>query len=57
MSRVSQESGLSPSISGGGINLGKDNGPDIDMGRKTEPSISSGGVGISQEITNIGGVK
>ena len=57
MSRVSQKSGLSPSISGGGINLGKDNGPDIDMGRKTEPSISSGGVGISQEITNIGGVK
>ena len=46
MSR-SSKSELSPSVTGG-------NG--IDMGRKSQPSVTSGGVGISEEITNIGGV-
>jgi hypothetical protein len=26
------------------------------MGRKSEPSLTSGGIGISQEVTNIGGM-
>ena len=56
MSRVSQKSGLSPSITRGSnaINLGKDSG--VDMGRKAQPSVTSGGIGISQEVTNIAGV-
>jgi len=59
MSRVSQKSPLSPSVSGGsgGIDLGKDGGGvDIDMGGKVQPSVTTGGIGISQEVTNIGGV-
>jgi hypothetical protein len=55
MSKVSRKSDLSPSITKGsnGIDLGK---RDADMGRKSEPSITSGGLGISQEVTNIGGM-
>jgi hypothetical protein len=55
MSRTSSKSPLSPSVTGGsGINLGKSGG--VDLGRKTEPSITSGGVGISTEVANIGGL-
>jgi hypothetical protein len=57
MSRVSRKSELSPSItkSGGGIDLGKN---DFDMGRKgkTSPSVTSGGIGVSTEVTNVGGL-
>jgi hypothetical protein len=64
MSRVSQKSGLSPSISKGsssGIDLGKDSGIDlgknsgVDMGQKSQPSVGASGVGITQEVANIGG--
>jgi hypothetical protein len=34
--------------------LGKNNG--VDMGRKTQPSVTSGGVGVTREVTNIAGV-
>ena len=56
MSRVSQKSGLSPSITKGSnaIDLGKDSG--VDMGRKSQPSITSGGIGVTQEVTNVGGM-
>jgi len=56
MSRVSRKSELSPSItkSSNGIDLGKNSG--VDMGRKSEPSLTSGGIGIRQEVTNIGGM-
>ncbi|NQE37532.1 hypothetical protein [Microcoleus asticus] len=56
MSRVSSKSSLSPSATRGSsaIDLGKDSG--IDMGRKTTPSISSGGIGITEEVANIGGM-
>ena len=56
MSRVSRKSELSPSITRGssGIDLGKNSG--VDMGRKSEPSITSGGIGLKQEVTNIGGM-
>ena len=56
MSRVSRKSELSPSITRGssGIDLGKNSG--VDMGRKSEPSLTSGGIGITQEITNVGGM-
>ena len=56
MSRVSRKSELSPSIARGssGIDLGKNNG--VDMGRKSEPSITSGGIGLTQEVTNVGGM-
>jgi|GEM_PF-1327647 len=56
MSRVSQKSNLSPSIAkgSGSIDLGKNSG--VDMGQKTQPSITSGGIGITQEITSIGGI-
>jgi len=54
--RVSQKSGLSPSITKGSnaINLGKNSG--VDMGRKAQLSVTSGGIGITQEVTNIAGV-
>jgi hypothetical protein len=54
--RISKKSELSPSITRGssGIDLGKNSG--IDMGRKSEPSITSGGIGITQEITSVGGI-
>jgi len=56
MSNRTRKSELSPSITGGGsnIDLGKSGG--VDMGRKSEPSITSGGVGITREVTNVGGV-
>ena len=56
MSKVSRKSELSPSITRGsnGIDLGKNNG--VDMGRKSEPSLTSGGIGITQEITSVGGM-
>jgi len=56
MSRGSRKSELSPSVTRGGsnINLGKSDG--VDMGRKTQPSVTSGGLGVTTEITNIGGV-
>jgi hypothetical protein len=56
MSRASQKSGLSPSITKGSnrIDLGKNSG--VDMGRKAQPSVTSGGIGITQEVTNIAGV-
>jgi hypothetical protein len=56
MSRVSQKAGLSPSITKGSnaIDLGRNSG--VDMGRKAQPSVTSGGIGITQEVTNIAGV-
>jgi hypothetical protein len=56
MSRVSRKSELSPSITRGSnaIDLGKNSG--VDMGRKAQPSITSGGIGITQEVTSIAGV-
>ena len=56
MSRVSRKSDLSPSITKGssGIDLGKNSG--VDMGQKSQPSVTSGGIGVTQEITNIGGL-
>ncbi|MEG4066253.1 hypothetical protein QUA42_02675 [Microcoleus sp. Pol11C2] len=56
MSRVSRTSGLSPSATRGSsaIDLGKDSG--VDMGRKSQPSISSGGIGVTQEVGSIGGI-
>jgi hypothetical protein len=47
---------LSPSITKGSnrIDLGKNSG--VDMGRKAQPSVTSGGIGITQEVTNIAGV-
>jgi hypothetical protein len=56
MSRVSQKSSLSPSATRGSnaIDLGKDSG--VDMGRKAQPSVTSGGIGITQEVTSVGGV-
>jgi len=55
MSRVSRKAGLSPSVTkpSSGIDLGKNSG--IDMGRKAQPSVTSGGIGITQEVTSIGG--
>jgi hypothetical protein len=55
-SRVSSKSSLSPSSGSGSnrIDLGKDSG--IDMGKKSQVSASSGGIGVTQEITSIGGV-
>jgi hypothetical protein len=50
-SRISRKSELSPSITkSNGIDLGKNSG-----GRKSEPSLTSGGIGITQEVTSIGG--
>ena len=56
MSRASQKSRLSPSITkdSNRIDLGKNSG--VDMGQKSEPSLTSGGIGITQEVTNIGGM-
>jgi hypothetical protein len=52
MSRVSGKSSLSPTS--GGINLQKDG--DVDLGKKTQTSASSGGIGLSQEVGQIGGM-
>jgi hypothetical protein len=46
MSRSSRKSELSPSATGS----------NIDLGKKTEPSVTSGGLGVTREITTIGGV-
>lgn len=56
MSRASRKSELSPAITKGSsaIDLGKNSG--VDMGRKARPSATSGGIGITQEVTNVGGV-
>jgi len=56
MSRVSRKSELSPSVTrgSGGIDLGKNSG--VDMGQKSGPSLTSGGIGIREEVTNIGGM-
>ncbi|MEG4335419.1 hypothetical protein QUB40_26300 [Microcoleus sp. AT9_A2] len=56
MSRVSRKSSLSPSATRGSsaIDLGKDSG--VDMGRKARPSVTSGGIGVTQEVGNIGGL-
>jgi hypothetical protein len=56
MSRVSRKSGLSPSITKGSnaIDLGKNSG--VDMGGKSQPSVTSGGIGITQEVISGGGV-
>ena len=55
MSRVSQKSQLSPAATRGSnaIDLGKNSG--VDMGRKAQPSVTSGGIGVTQEVTSIGG--
>src|SRR5919199_2532146 len=57
MSRASRKSELSPSVtrSRGGIDLGKNSGGDV-VGGKASPSITSGGIGVSTEVANIGGV-
>jgi hypothetical protein len=56
MSKVSQKSRLSPSITKGSnaINLGKNSG--VDMGKKAQVSTTSGAIGVTQEVTNIAGV-
>ncbi|MCC3464408.1 MAG: hypothetical protein JGK26_32470, partial [Microcoleus sp. PH2017_27_LUM_O_A] len=51
-SRVSSKSRLSPSASG--PDLSKSGYPDL--GKKTEPSVSTGGIGVTREVANIGGV-
>jgi len=55
-SRVSQKSQLTPSSTKGSnaINLGKDSG--VDLGKKVQPSVTSGGIGITQEVVNVGGM-
>jgi hypothetical protein len=56
MSRVSRKSELSPASTRGNnsIDLGKNSG--IDMGKKSQPSVTSGGIGITQEVTSVGGM-
>jgi len=56
-SRVSQKSQLTPSSTKGSnaINLGKDSGG-VEMGRKAQPSLTSGEIGVTQEVANIGGL-
>ena len=56
MSRVSQKARLSPSVTQGSnaIDLGQNSG--IDVGRKAQTSITAGGIGVTQEVTNIGGM-
>lgn len=59
MSKRSGKSELSPSITktgGSGIDLRKNEAGGVDMGRKIQPSVSSSGVGLTQEIGNIGGI-
>jgi hypothetical protein len=57
MVKLSQKAKPSPSASRPptSIDLGKNN---IDLGQKSrpQPSITSGGIGVTQEVTNIGGV-
>lgn len=56
MSRVSSKSSLSPSVARGSsaIDLGKS---DVNTSPKNEISATSGGVGITREITSIGGLQ
>ena len=56
MSRVSGKSSLSPSASNGSssINLGKDSG--VNLGAKSQTSVSTGGIGVTREVANIGGM-
>jgi hypothetical protein len=56
MSRASQKSRPSPSITkrSNAINLGKNSG--VDMGKKAQVSTTSGAIGVTQEVTNIAGV-
>ncbi len=56
MSRVSSKSSLSPSATSGSsaIDLGKDNG--VNLGEKTQTSVSTGGIGVTREVANIGGM-
>ncbi|MCC3423438.1 MAG: hypothetical protein JGK12_05770 [Microcoleus sp. PH2017_01_SCD_O_A] len=56
MSRVSSKSSLSPSATSGSnaIDLGKDSG--VSMGEKSQTSVSTGGIGVTREVANIGGV-
>ena len=56
-SRASSKSSPSSAASQGSnrIDLGKDSG--VDMGSKAQPSASSGGIGITQEIITIGGLQ
>lgn len=56
MSRVSSKSSLSPSATSGSsaIDLGKDSG--VNMGEKSQTSVSTGGIGVTREVANIGGV-
>src|SRR4028118_2394793 len=56
MSRNLRKSDLSPSVTRGGNGLdlgGKNSG--VDIGRKSQPSLTSGGIGITQEVTSVGG--
>ena len=55
-SRVSSKSSLSPSVSSrsSAIDLGKNSG--VDLGSKTQTSVTTGGIGVTQEVGNIGGV-
>jgi hypothetical protein len=52
---ISRKSELSPSVTQGSnrIDLGKNS--DINLGQKSQPSTTSGGIGITQEVTSIGG--
>ena len=56
MSRVSRKSELSPSVTKApnAIDLGKTS--EVNMGGKTTPSVTSGGLGVTREITNVGGL-
>lgn len=55
-SRASSKSSLSPSVSSrsSAIDLGKNSG--VDLGSKTQTSVTTAGIGITQEVGNIGGV-
>jgi hypothetical protein len=56
MSRVSQKARLSSSITKGSnaIDLGSNSG--VDVGRKAQPSVTAGGIGVTQEVANVGGM-
>ncbi|MCY7382531.1 MAG: hypothetical protein LH628_08125 [Microcoleus sp. CAN_BIN18] len=55
-SRASSKSSLSPSVSSrsSAIDLGKNSG--VDLGSKAQTSLTTGGIGVTQEVGNIGGV-
>ena len=58
MSKNSRKSELSPSITQGSnaIDLGKNSGVDMGQKSQSQPSLTSGGIGITQEVTSIGGM-